>query len=278
MSPFSRLCAACECRSPDRRSGRRRRKTWPESILSPVAALSHGTHETQGHEDTSPSPATTSRSPASSSCPTTPSTAGCPAVVVAHPGGGVKEQTAEHLRRAPGPRGLRRAGLRRRLPGRERGRAARPGGPLPARRGHQVRRGYLTTRDEIDPERIGALGICASGGYVPYAAQTDLRIKAVATVSAGTGPSVPRRYWAAPRSPATRKPCSSSPGPLRTAEARGEPPKLVSAVPDRPRTGHLAGAGDLRLLPHPARLPPPRGQPLGAAQPRPDRPVRLLRR
>jgi dienelactone hydrolase len=44
---------------------------------------------------------------------------------------------------------------------------------------------YLTTlHDNIDADRIDMLGICASGGYTSYATQSDIRVKALVTVSA----------------------------------------------------------------------------------------------
>jgi dienelactone hydrolase len=45
---------------------------------------------------------------------------------------------------------------------------------------------FLATRPEIDPERIGACGVCLGGGYTLRAGAFDTRIRSVAVVRSST--------------------------------------------------------------------------------------------
>ncbi|MEV0696861.1 alpha/beta hydrolase [Saccharopolyspora sp. NPDC050389] len=157
-----------------------------------------------------------------------------PAVVVSHPGGGVKEQTAsiyaEHLARAGYAALVFDAAYQGESEGTPRGLEN------PFQRAEDVRAAvtYLTTRDDIDPARIGALGICASGGYVPFAAQTDHRIKAVATVSAVDIRSLLVEGLGRTQGPEVLQAMLDQAGALRTAEARGEAPAVQNWAPESP--------------------------------------------
>lgn len=105
------------------------------------------------------------------------------AVTVAHPNGGSKEQVAGLYAQRLAELGYIAIACDARYQG--------ASGGTPRLRDYPSNRiedisgmvDYLSMLPKVDAQRIGSLGICGGGGYTLATAQTDKRIKAVATLS-----------------------------------------------------------------------------------------------
>ncbi|TFB30352.1 alpha/beta hydrolase [Pedobacter alluvionis] len=109
-----------------------------------------------------------------------------PAVIVLSPGGGIKEQTSGRYASELSKKGFIALAFDHRSYGESEGYPRFDEDPFTKVEDTKNAVSYLTTRTEVDSERIGVMGICGGGGVAPTAAATDRRIKAVATVSGMT--------------------------------------------------------------------------------------------
>lgn len=106
-----------------------------------------------------------------------------PAIVVAHPNGGVKEQTAGLYAQHLAEQGYITISADASYQGASGGEPRSVDKPSNRIEDIHGMADFITQYPGVDAERLGLFGICGGGGYSLAAAKTDKRFKAVATLS-----------------------------------------------------------------------------------------------
>ncbi|WP_347216642.1 alpha/beta hydrolase [Chryseobacterium sp.] len=118
-----------------------------------------------------------------------------PVIVVSHPGGGVKEQTAGLYAKKIAQYGLITIAYDASYQGESTGEPRQLENPYIRTEDISAVIDYLTTLSYIDTDKIGAMGICAGAGYTANAAINDHRIQAVGMISAVNIGAMFRNGW-----------------------------------------------------------------------------------
>lgn len=160
------------------------------------------------------------------------------AIVVAHPGSSCKEQTAGIYASKLSKNGFVTLAVNASYQGESGGEPRDIEDPAARMEDIRCAIDYLVTLPYVGPERIGALGICAGGGYVTNVAMTERRIKAVGTAA---GANIGRIYRGGDPEAAIK--VLEQVGRQRTAEAQGADPLVIPWITEDNKN---AGNIDLR--------------------------------
>jgi len=144
-----------------------------------------------------------------------------PAIVVSHPGGGVKEQTAGTYARKLAEHGFVTIAYDASYQGESTGEPRQLENPHIRTEDVSAVVDYLTTLPYVDRDRIAGMGVCAGAGYTVNAAINDPRIKAVGTVSMVNIGQMFRNGFTGEIKSADAAPALLGGANARTAEANG---------------------------------------------------------
>ncbi|MGC0398123.1 fermentation-respiration switch protein FrsA (DUF1100 family) [Streptomyces sp. SAI-126] len=164
--------------------------------------------------------------------PDAPASGPRPALVVGHPGTAVKEQTSGTYARLMAERGFVTLAFDAAHQGESGGLPRGLEDPAQRVEDFKAAVSYLTTREEVDADRIGLLGICASGSYSLAAAGGDHRVRAVAAVSTAEPARQFRLGADGTQDPAVFQALLDAAAAARSTAARGEDPGTMTMFPE----------------------------------------------
>lgn len=154
-----------------------------------------------------------------------------PAIIVGHPFGGVKEQTAGLYAQKLAQKGYITLAFDASFYGESGGTPRKIEVPEIRIEDYSAAVDFMSNYPVVDKNKIGVIGICGGGGYAVSAAQIDHRIKAVATVSMYDMGRARRQGVGDTLSYEARMKTLDEIGEQRTREFRGETRKDIRALP-----------------------------------------------
>ncbi|WP_336778183.1 alpha/beta hydrolase [Pantoea sp. USHLN256] len=173
-------------------------------------------------------------------------------IVVVHPGGGVKEQTAGLYALKLAAEGFITLAFDASHQGASGGLPRFVDDPMKRVVDFYSAVDYLATLPYVDSTRMGALGVCAGSGITVKASMTDRRIKALATVSAVDVGAATRKGWEGKTAESELIPTLEAVAKQRESEAAGGAAVYVNYVPklgDTSAPRDLQEAADYYLTP-----------------------------